>query len=79
MGADLYINSVFQRQRQQWEHLIEQAVRLRDTLPRGSADYEKAQAQVEEYYGKMYERGYFRDPCNDNDLLWKFNLAGRRE
>jgi hypothetical protein len=23
----------------------------------------------------MYERGYFRDPYNDHDLLWKFNLS----
>jgi hypothetical protein len=75
MGADLYINSVFQRQRQEWEPLFEQAARLRDSLQRGSAEYEKAQAQVEEYYEKMYERGYFRDPYNDHDLLWKFNVS----
>jgi hypothetical protein len=30
---------------------------------------------VEKCYEKMYERGYFRDPYNDNDLLWKFGLS----
>jgi hypothetical protein len=75
MGADLYINSVFQRQREDWEPEFYKATALRDSLQRGSPEYEKAQAQAEEYYEKMYERGYFRDPYNDHDLLWKFNLS----
>src|SRR5207244_12216175 len=35
----------------------------------------KAQAKVMECHEKMYELGYFRDPYNDFDLLWKFGLS----
>jgi hypothetical protein len=75
MGADLYINPLYQQQCQEWEGEFEKAARLRDRLPRDSEEYKTAQARVEECYGKMYERGYFRDPYNDHDLLWKFNLS----
>jgi hypothetical protein len=27
------------------------------------------------YYGKMYERGYFRDSYNGSNLLWLFDLS----
>jgi hypothetical protein len=75
MGADLYINSVFQRQRQEWEPEFHKANELRNSLSRGSAEYQRAQARAEECFHKMYERGYFRDPYNDYDLLLKFNLS----
>jgi hypothetical protein len=75
MGADLYINPIFQRQREEWEPEFHKANKLRDSLPRGSAEYQKAQARAEECFEKMCERGYFRDPYNDHDLLWKFNLS----
>jgi len=74
MGADLFIGPLFQRQRQEWEGKFEKAARLRDRLPRDSEEYKAAQARVEECYEKLHERGY-RDPYNDNDLLWKFNLS----
>jgi hypothetical protein len=75
MGADLYINPIFQRQRQEWEPEFHKANDLRGSLPRGSAEYQKAQARADECFEKMYERGYFRDRYNDHDLLWKFNLS----
>jgi transcriptional regulator with XRE-family HTH domain len=72
---DLDIKTVRKWLRQQWEPQFEKAARLRDSLERGTEEYENAQAKVEECYGKMYERGYFRDPYNDWDLLWKFGLS----
>lgn len=75
MSADLFINPLYQRKCQQWEPEFEKAARLRDSLPRGSEEYQKAQARVEACYEKMHERGYFRDPYNNHDLLWKFNLS----
>jgi chaperonin cofactor prefoldin len=75
MGADLYITSLYERQRQQWEPQFEEAAKRRDSLERGSEEYRKAQAKVEECHEKMNECGYFRDPYNDWDLLWKFGLS----
>src|SRR6266498_1706026 len=75
MGADLYITSLYESQRQQWEPEFEEAAKRRDSLERGTEEYRKAQAKVEECYEKMCERGYFRDPYNDWDLLWKFGLS----
>src|SRR6266568_7238017 len=75
MGADLYITSLYEPHRQQWEPQFEEAAKRRDSLERGSEEYRKAQAKVEECYEKMYEHGYFRDPYNDWDLLWKFGLS----
>jgi len=40
-----------------------------------AADRDKAQHQVERYYAKMYERGYFRDSYNRTSLLWLFGLS----
>jgi len=39
-----------------------------------AADRDKAQHQVELYYAKMYERGYFRDSYNRTSLLWLCGL-----
>jgi len=75
MGADLYINSLYQPQLRKWEPKFEKAARLRDSLKPGTEEHRRAQAHVEKCYEKMYERGYFRDPYNDNDLLWKFGLS----
>lgn len=75
MGADLYIQSIYKPQRDKIEPLFNQAVALRDSLPEGSAERERAQEQVSEYYDQLYAAGYFRDPYNSWDLLWKFDLS----
>jgi len=75
MGADLYITPVYQPQRQEWQPRFEEAVRRRDTLAVGSPEYRDAQARVDECYEKLYDQGYFRDPYNDWDVLWKFGLS----
>lgn len=75
MGADLYITPLHEKQRQQWEPQFEEAVRQRDSLKLGSKEYEQAEAEVDRCYQKMREQGYFRDPYNDWDLLWKFRLS----
>jgi hypothetical protein len=75
MGADLYITPLHQQQRQQWEPQFEEAVRRRNSFKTGSEEYRQAQAAVEECYEKLHEQGYFRDPYNSWDLLWKFGLS----
>ncbi|SRR5260221_12896908 len=75
MGADLYITPLHQQQRQQWEPQFDEAVRRRDSLKAGSKEHRQAQARVEECFDKLNGKGYFRDPYNDWDLLWKFGLS----
>jgi hypothetical protein len=75
MGADLYITPLYQPQREQWEPEFDEAVRRRDSLKAGSKEHRHAQARVEECFEKLNEQGYFRNPYNDWDLLWKFNLS----
>jgi hypothetical protein len=77
MGADLYLNSVYQQNTDQYKPLFEEWVQRRDTLlARGKDEEAKAaQVKVEEYYDKMYERGYFRDSYNDSNMFWLFGLS----
>jgi hypothetical protein len=75
MGADLYIQSINNPQRQKFQPLFEQAVARRDSLPEDSAEQQRAQEQVSHYYDQLYGAGYFRDPYNSWDLLWKFDLS----
>ncbi len=75
MGADLYITTLFQRRRQQWEPELERAMRLRDSCSEGTEEYRQADARVGECHDRLYESGYFRDPYNDWDLLWQFGLS----
>jgi hypothetical protein len=46
--------------------------RKRDATTNGRKEY--YQGKVEEYFGKMYSEGYFRDSYNDSNLLWKLGL-----
>ena len=64
MGADLYIDTLYQPHHKKWKRKFDKAVKRRDGL-----------AEVEAAYSKMHERGYFRDPYNNNNPLWKFGLS----
>ena len=68
MGADLYLDSLHQPQCDRYAPRFEQWVRTRDRA-QNAADRNKAQHQVEHYYDKMYECGYFRDSYNSSSLL----------
>jgi hypothetical protein len=75
MGADLYINSLFESHHAEWERTFEAALKLREELADGGAAREQAQDEVSRCYEEMYSRGYFRDSYNDFDLLWQFKLS----
>lgn len=75
MGADLYIPSLYEPNRTRWEAQLEAASRLRDSLPKGSAEQATAEQRVSECYEQMNNQGYFRDPYNDWDVLWQFGLS----
>jgi len=75
MGADLYINSLYEPERARWEHKFDAAVKHRETKPAGSPEWDEAQKEVEHCFEQMRSQGYFRDPYNDWDLLWHFGLS----
>lgn len=79
MGADLYIQSLYQPQYQRWEAEFRRAVRLRDRLTRGTEEHRQAQAvqllamlkardnvfQLKLVPLPMNERKYFLDRYTD--------------
>jgi hypothetical protein len=75
MGADLFIRSLFDPQQAKWQPRFDRAVSERDRLARGTPEWERAQRRVWRYFARMQARGYFRDPYNDWDVLWKFELS----
>ena len=77
MGADLYLNSSFQKNRARYEAKFNHWVAKRDALHKAGKKKaaDEAQQQVAKYYDKMYERGYFRDSYNPSNLLWLFDLS----
>ena len=75
MGADLYINSLYEPEHTRWEAEFEATVKLRDSLPSGSPERAIAEKRVAHCFEQMQSRGYFRDPYNNWDLLWQFGLS----
>ena len=75
MGADLYIDILYQPQREKWQKEFDKAVEERNSLEPETEAHRKAQTKVEHAFSRMYERGYFRDSYNDNNLLRKFGLS----
>lgn len=75
MGADLYIEMVFEPCFQKWEKQFDEAAAKRDACPPATPEYQLWQARVEEYYEQMYSAGYFRDAYNPSNVLWQFGLS----
>lgn len=76
MGADLYLKSIFERNREHYIAQFEKAVAERDGLSVGTPEYNRAQAQAEACYEQIYAvDGYFRDPYNGWDVLWQLGLS----
>lgn len=85
MGADLYLRSISNKAREDYQPLFDKAVKQRDALmdPPGSFTYNtqdpryiKAQEIVNKYYDAMYpEDGYFRDSYNGTSLAWALGFS----
>ncbi len=76
MGADIYLTSVNDKAKAEWEPRFQAAVKARDTY-RGADPAIKAMLQkpVEEAYEGMYREGYFRDSYNCTSLFWLLGLS----
>jgi hypothetical protein len=79
MGADLYIDSLYEPNHAIWVPLFDAAVSLRDSLTAGTPEHEEAQQRVNYCFEQMSSCGYFRDPYNDWDVLWQFGLSWWRD
>jgi len=75
MGADLYIESVFKPHHERLSAGFDKAIAERDSLTPGTVEYEAAQQRATECFDQMYAEGYFRDPYNSWDVLWKLGLT----
>jgi hypothetical protein len=81
MGADLYLNSVFQKHRDRYAPKFDHWVAKRNALEKAGQQEaaDRAQKWVLKYYGKMHERGYFRNSYNGSNVLWLFDLSWWRD
>jgi len=77
MGADLYINPLFEQNSEKYQLHFNMWVGIRDKAKAEGRKEEADNAQIEvtKYYNLMNSEGYFRDPYNSSDLLWQFNLS----
>jgi hypothetical protein len=77
MGADLYLNSVFQKHHARYAPKFDHWVAKRNALQKAGQQRaaDQAHKQVLTYFEKMNERGYFRDSYNSSNLLWLFDLS----
>jgi hypothetical protein len=82
MGANLYINSIHQKQRNRYEPKFNHWVSVRDTYKNAGKKMaaQKAQEKVVNWFYKMNDdAGYFRDSYNRTNLLWLFDLSWWRD
>ena len=72
MGADLFIYSSSVKALKRYGPKFKEFIRKRDTATNGRKEY--YQGKVVEYFDKMSAEGYYGDPYNPTNLLWKLGL-----
>ena len=75
MGADLYLMSLHEPERRKWEPRFDAAVAKRNRHAEGTPEHKRWDKRVWKCYGKLFGKGYFRDPYNALDVLWQFGLS----
>jgi hypothetical protein len=78
MGADIYLESVYQENHDKYNDEFIRTAEKRDRLKSvgaPQADIDKVQKIVERLYDKMFEKGYFRDSYNGTSLFWVLGLS----
>lgn len=74
MGADLYVEDVFQPQYQAWSKKFDRALQQFHHAV-DAPDKDRLDQEVDHCYFQMYAAGYFRDSYNDYCLLWQYGLS----
>lgn len=75
MGADLYIEEIFEATFQKYQPAFLAAARKHDQSPQGSKEAKNAQAEAGKYEELMFSVGYFRDNYNVSSVLWRLGLS----
>lgn len=77
MGADIYLNSLYQKNHDLYYPQFTEAAALRDRLQNAGDEEgaEQVQTLVSDLYEKMYETGYYRDSYNDSNFFWLLDLS----
>lgn len=78
MGADIYLDSVFEPHHAKWQPIFDDACRRRDAAKQSGNERLARSIQekdVEPAYEHLHEKGYFRDSYNASDLLWTMDLS----
>ena len=68
MGADIYLKSIFDKNKAEIEPLFDAAVQRRANATTDT-EREAAQQEVAKYYDALYAKGYFRDSYNSTSLF----------
>ena len=76
MGADLYMNKSFEKNRLKYSPQLDKKIEERNALPEGCDEANKAQEEVGELFNKLYSgEVYYRDSYNHGSLLWSLGLS----
>ncbi len=75
MGADLYLKSVHDAQREAWEWKFHEAVKKRDKYPEHDKRHIKYHHEVIKAYEQMYSGGYFNDRYNPYGLFAQLGIS----
>jgi hypothetical protein len=80
MGADLYVEEIIDKTREEYSDKLESTVsEMRELEKKGEEDserYKELKVKSNEYMNKMYpEDGYFRDSYNNSSLFWNMGLS----
>lgn len=75
MGADLYIDSVYQANMKKYNPLFEAAARARNEAKHDKKLEADLQKIVTYFYEKTMSEGYFRDSYNDSSLFKTLDLS----
>lgn len=75
MGADIYLSSVHDKNKEKYQPLIDTAFAERDKREYKSDEWKKYDEEGWELYAKMEDGCYFRDSYNSSSLFWLFGLS----
>lgn len=74
MGADLYIDSIYNKRQDQYQDSFHAAAAKRDNA-QTNEEKERAQKEVEILHELMFREGYFRDSYNVTSVLQTLGLS----
>lgn len=75
MGADLYIEKIYQPRVRRYQPLFLAALQAFNHAPAGSKAAAAAQTELQRYGALLESKGCFRDNYNATSVLWRLGLS----